>query len=100
MSYRFRLLVEVTGPRPPYGAVIDHIWGSGVDVDSDGDSRSPEDREWTDLWVAKRPECTEIVSVMPESESPLVLAVESDSIELAQGAAAFIAQEANGRIVS
>ena len=100
MHYRFRLLVEVSGPRPPAGAVIDHIWGRGVDVDSDGDSRSPEDREWTDLWVAKRPECTEIVSVLPDSESPLVLAVESDSIELAQRVAVFIAQEANGRIVS
>jgi len=52
MSYRFRLLVEVSGPRPPVGAVVDHMWGGGADVDSDGGSRSADDGEWKDLWHA------------------------------------------------
>ena len=100
MGYRFRLFVEVSGPRPPFGAVIDHLWGVGTDVDSDGDSRTADDREWTELWVAKRPECSEVVSVSPESEAPLVVEGASDSRDLAQRAANFIARETNGRIVA
>ena len=100
MAYRFQLFVEVSGPRPPFGAVIDHLWGIGVDVDSDGDSLTLDDRAWTELWVAKRPECSELVDVSPVSESPLVLKVASDSKELAERAATFIAEEANGRLVA
>jgi hypothetical protein len=99
MSYQFRLFVEVGGPRPPYGALIDYLWGVGTDVDSDGDSRTPDDGEWTELWMAKRPECSEFVSVSPESESPLVLKVASDSRDFAERAASFIARETKGRIV-
>lgn len=99
MGYSFRVFVEVRGPRPPLDAVIDHLWGVGTDVDSDGDSRTADDREWTELWVAKRPECSEVVSVSPESETPLVLEVASDSKDLAERAAKFIARETNGRVV-
>jgi hypothetical protein len=99
MGYRFRRFVEVSGPRPLFPAVIDHLWGAGTDVDSDGNSRTPDDREWTELYVAKRPECSEVVDVSPASESPLVLAVASDSMDLAERAAKFIANHTNGRLV-
>ena len=94
------MLVEVSGPRPPFGAVIDHLWDVGADVDSDGDSRTPHDRDWTELRVAKRPECSEVVEVSPVSESPMVLKVASDTKDLAERAAKFIARETKGRVVA
>lgn len=35
--------------RPPYGRVADHLWGSKANIDSDGNSRTPDDTQWTEL---------------------------------------------------
>ena len=52
MKFEFR--IENAGPRPPYFAVAEHLWGPGVDIDSDGDSATPEDPNWTELTVIRR----------------------------------------------
>ena len=95
----FEFIVETNGPRPPFGLVADHLWGAGVDIDSDGNSRRPDDHDWTELTVSRRPECIERVDVGPVSEAPLILKVRSESRDLAFRAATFIAAATNGRII-
>ena len=91
--------VEIGGPRPRFRAVADHLWGPGVDIDSDGDSATPEDPNWTELTVIKRPDYEERVDVDRVSSTPLILNVRSTSLELARRAAVFLANSTNGKIV-
>jgi hypothetical protein len=97
---RFEFLVEIHGPRPPYGRVAEQLWGTGVDFDSDGNSASAEDPNWTELTVIRRPEHIDRVDVDPVSESPLVLRVSSPSRDLALLVATFLADEAEGRLLN
>jgi hypothetical protein len=69
----FEFLIEIPGPRPPFGALAEHLWGLGVDFDSDGDSVTAEDPNWTELTVTRLPDYTERVDIDPVSQVPLVL---------------------------
>lgn len=42
------------GDRLPYGWVADHLWGTKADIDSDGNSRTPDDTQWTELSLILR----------------------------------------------
>jgi hypothetical protein len=96
MAFEFR--IHNPGPRPPFGAVAEHLWGAGVDVDSDGDSSTPEDRNWTELTVIRRSKDAERVDVDPVSDTPLVLKVVSESRDLALRAAEFLARTTGGAL--
>jgi hypothetical protein len=90
------------GPRPPFGLVADHLWGAGADVDTDGNSSSPSDTNWTELTVQLRPDTGDLnrVDVDPASELPLVLKVVSSSAELAERVAEYLANYCKAEIVS
>jgi hypothetical protein len=97
---KFEFRVEVRGPRPPFAELAEHLWGAAVDFDSDGNSASAEDTNWTQLTISKRPECEERVDVDPVSEAPLVLKIVSTSRDLALRTARFLAATSNGRIAA
>ncbi len=99
MSERHRFLVEVGGPRPPYGRIAEHLWGRDVDIDSDGDSQTPEDTNWTELTLTRRPAYVERIEIDPVERTPLTLQVVSASRPLAHRAAVFLAQATGGRVV-
>jgi hypothetical protein len=92
----FEFLIHAPGPRPPYVLVAEYLWGAGVDFDSDGDSRTPDDPNWTELTVIRRGGDSERVDVNPVSESPLVLKVVSESRRLALRVANFLARTTGG----
>jgi hypothetical protein len=92
----FEFRVELRGARPPFRAVAEHLWGAGVDFDSDGNSAGAEDTTWTELTIAKRPDCEERVDVDPISEAPLILRVVSSSRDLALRTASFLAARSDG----
>jgi hypothetical protein len=94
---RFEFRIHVPGPRPPFVFVAEHLWGAGVDFDSDGDSRTPDDQNWTELTVIRRGGNSERVDVDLVSESPLVLKVVSESKDLALRAANFLARATGAR---
>jgi hypothetical protein len=48
-SDRHSVRVEISGPRPPCFEVAQHLWGRNINVDSDGNSASPADQQWTEL---------------------------------------------------
>jgi hypothetical protein len=95
----FRFLLIAPGPRPQVHAVAEHLWGKGCDIDSDGDSSSPDARDWTELYVALRPECVEWVDIAPVSGYPrLVLRIKSDRKDLARRVGKFLARHTGGRL--
>lgn len=99
MSERHELRVQVNGPRPPFATVAEHLWGGGVDFDSDGDSSSSTDQHWKQLTVERRAPPRERVDIDPVSEMPLVLRVVSSSQILAQRTVEFLRDKTNGQIV-
>jgi hypothetical protein len=83
--------ISSTGRRPAYWKLAAHLWGADCNVDSDGNSRTPDDEEWTELTLCLRGEPGQLVSVDPIADEPSTLAVRSADPVLAQKAAAFLA---------
>ena len=99
VSERYEIRVQVNGPRPPFPEVAEHLWGVGVDFDSDGDSTSPNDPQWKELTVERRMPPGERVDIDPVSEVPLVLKIVASSDVLARRAAEFLRDRTNGRLI-
>lgn len=95
----FEYLVNIVepGPRPPFYQVAEHLWGAGCNIDSDGDSRTVGDTQWTELTIELRGADEQRVDVDPISADPLVLQVRSFSAHLAEEVAKFIAGRSGGK---
>jgi hypothetical protein len=91
--------VLANGPRPPFYAVGEHLWGASADLDSDGNSSSPDATDWTELTLINRRDPSKRVDVDPESEAPLVLRVEGTTAELADRTAQYLAAVCKGNVV-
>ncbi|TBO27462.1 hypothetical protein EYS42_16810 [Aquabacterium lacunae] len=99
MPAQFELHIVAPGPRPAYYKVAEHLWGTGCDFDSDGDSAQPDDPSWTELTVTLRGQSSERVDIDPVSLQPLVLKVRAAHVALCRRAAAFVASYAGGSVV-
>jgi hypothetical protein len=87
------------GPRPPYFTVGQYLWGTGCDVDSDGDSDTPASDTWTELTLTRRPAYAERVDVEPvEGRNPLTLRIRSTTENLARRTAAFLHDSCGGEL--
>lgn len=64
--------------------------GADCDIDSDGDSRTPDDEEWTELTLSLRGKPGQHVTVDPLPEEPSTLAVRSTDPVLAEKVAAYL----------
>jgi hypothetical protein len=92
------LQIIAPGPRPPYFQVAEHLWGIGCNIDSDGDSVTPEDRQWTELTVCLRSNPGQRVDIDPISNDPLILVVRSSDQSLCRQTAEFIASASGGEV--
>jgi hypothetical protein len=92
------LHVVSPGLRPPFLQVAEHLWGAGCNIDSDGNSDTPDDRQWTELTVILRSDPRQRVDVDLISNDPLILAVRSSHQSLCQMAAEFIAVVSGGEV--
>ena len=68
----------------------------GVDFDSDGNSETPNDRNWTELTVVRRDDSAQRIDIDRVVGEPLLLKVTSDYRTLALRAATFLAQSTGG----
>lgn len=85
--------------RPPYGQVCDMLWGSGANIDSDGDSRTPDDTQWTELSLILRDSADEAqVHIDPVSDFPLILQIRSFDVSLVERTAHFLSDYTKGNI--
>ena len=73
---------KVVGNMPPYYAVAEAIWGRGVDVDSDGDSSTPDATDWRELTFILRPDYEERLDIDPTSEDPDVVVIQATSQDI------------------
>lgn len=94
----YSLHVVAPGPRPPFFHVAELLWGAGCNIDSDGDSDTPDDRHWTELTIVLRSDPGQRVDIDPISNDPLILAVRSSHQSLCEQAAEFIAAVSGGDI--
>jgi len=92
------LHVVSPGLRPPYIQVAEHLWGIGCNFDSDGNSKTPGDRQWTELTVILRSDPEQRVDVDPISLDPLILAVRSSHQSLCQITAKFLVSVSGGMV--
>jgi hypothetical protein len=90
------------GPRPPFGRVVEDLWGFNSSVDTDGNSSDPTDTNWTELTARLRtdPNGVSRIDVDPVSETPLVLKVVGSSPLLAERVAGFLAHHCSAEIVT
>lgn len=95
------LYLRNPGPRPAYYLVADHLWGVGRNVDSDGNSRGPDDTEWTELSLLLRgAPASERLDIDPVSSNPLTLEIRSPSQLLCERVARYLASVTGGQIAN
>ena len=46
--------IQIIGKLPAYYDIAEYLWGKNVDIDSDGNSESPEDNDWSELTLILR----------------------------------------------
>lgn len=97
---RLFLYLEGPGDRLAYYEIADVLWGKAANVDSDGDSRNPDDTQWTEVSLILRGRNKkDEVYVDPVSVKPLVLKIRSPDREITKRVAAYL-QEFAGGVVS
>jgi hypothetical protein len=97
--YRHELFVHSSGPRPPFGSVVAHVYGPGANVDTDGDSYPALSAAWTWLHMQSRPTLNApVVKIMMLDETATVMRVASDDLALATKAARFLAEQTGGKL--
>jgi hypothetical protein len=99
MSEQHEIHVRTNGPRPSFGEVAEFLWGRNVDFDSDGNSTSPDDPNWTELTLERRDGPLERVDIYVSTEVPLVLKVVASSFSLSRRAAEFLRERTHGSLV-
>jgi hypothetical protein len=92
------LFVNPSTLRPDFRLVLTFLWGDRRNCDTEGNSRNPASREWTELYCRNRENPTEVFDVSPSNPDPLVLAVESPHEWLAARVAYFLAVESVGLV--
>ena len=100
MSNDHAIQIKAPGPRPEFYRIAEYLWGAGCNIDSDGDSRSPDDCDWTELSLSLRGVPGQHVDIDPLSAEPLVLVIRSPQESLCQRAAEFIVSRSGGTIES
>lgn len=91
--------LRVPGPRPAYYLVAHHLWGAGCNIDSDGNSATPEDTNWTELSLFLRgAPLSEQIQIDPVSELPLILKIRSPSEELCERVAKYLISTSGGAL--
>lgn len=99
MTADLTLYLVAPGVRPPYYQVAKHLWGPDANIDSDGNSASPDDCQWTELSLSLRDSAHGVgVHVDPISNDPLVLAIRSVDADLVRRAAEYLRDYSGGTI--
>ena len=88
---RICLYINPKLERPKFEDVAHFLWGEGVNLDSDGNSETPDDRNWTELILVNRNDGSERIDIDPVSYNPLILRI-VDHKNLVTKAAQFLSE--------
>jgi len=98
MSDDHAIQIKALGPRPAYHLIAEHLWGAGCNIDSDGDSRTPDAHDWTELSLSLRGAPGQQLDIDPVATEPLALVVRSPHADICRKAAAFIVSFSGGTV--
>ncbi|WP_231666480.1 hypothetical protein [Pseudomonas quasicaspiana] len=98
MSASYSIQITPKGPLPAFYCIAEHLWGTGCDVDSDGDCTGSDDRHWTELTLSLRGTSEERIDIDPLSFMPLTLVIRSAHAILCQRVADYIVSVSGGTI--
>jgi hypothetical protein len=98
MSTHYSIQITPEGPLPAFYCIAEHLWGTGCDVDSDGDCTGSDDHQWTELTLSLRGTSGERLDIDPISLMPLTLVIRSSHAILCQRAADYIVSVSGGSI--
>jgi hypothetical protein len=104
-DYEHVFYLSAPGPRPPYGEVVDHVYGIGSNVDTEGDSYPAQSTEWTELYMQLRPPLDDLHRKNPlvqvwMDEDKKVMCVGSDDEALAVRTATYLADRTGATMTS
>lgn len=85
-----KVLAKVIGPMPPFYRIADALWGEGADIDSDGDSDTPESTDWRELTLILRPSDELRIDIDPVREDRDLVEITSESPELLSQTLAYL----------
>ncbi|KQU08366.1 hypothetical protein ASG68_22510 [Rhizobium sp. Leaf453] len=95
-----KFILSSVGQRPPYYEVAEHLWGVGCNIDSDGNSSTPDATDWTELTLSLRPDNSQRVDIDPIiTEGLLNLSIKAEIEDLAHRAALFLRDRAGGLLI-
>jgi hypothetical protein len=100
MSERcYRIVIREVGQRPPFGEVVNHLYGVGSNIDTDGDSYTPNATDWTWLYMRDRATVNApVVEAVLSEDRDGEMIVASADLRLARSAADFLAMRSGGKI--
>ena len=75
MSTNKILYISPKLDRPKYYLVAEHLWGNTNEIDSDGDSKTPDDKNWTELTLINRSNQNQRIDIDPVHTNPLILKI-------------------------
>jgi hypothetical protein len=95
---KYKIDVIVNSNLPDYRLFIDFIWGSGHNVDSEGDSYNPASRNWTELYMSSRVKKGESFTIEQNKDNSLIYLISSYNEYVAKRAAYLLAKETSQKI--
>ena len=64
----FSIKLEVVKPLLPYYEISNHLWGETADIDSDGNSLTPDSNDWNELTLILRADESQRIDIDPIDE--------------------------------
>ena len=75
--------MQLIGTLPPCFLISDYLWGKSANIDSDGNSGTPQDTNWTELTLTLRSHEEKRIDIDPVEDKPGVLVLKSTDEKLA-----------------
>lgn len=85
-----KIEIQLIGALPPYFLISDYLWGEGAKIDSDGNSVTPQDINWTELTLILRSDKEKRIDIDPVEGKPDVLILKSADEKLAHSVVSYL----------
>ena len=82
--------IEVIGKMPPFYQIAETLWGKGVDVDSDGNSNTPQSTDWNELTLILRSDTDQRIDIDPLDNNENYLLLRASNKELSTKTMAYL----------
>ncbi len=84
--------IILKGELPPFIKISDHLWGKNSNIDSDGNSITPDSTDWNELMLTLRSDEEQRIDIYPVEGKSGVLKLQAANLELAQSVISFLQQ--------